>query len=63
MARELKERQFGVLNWHGDKMSIATSVVWHSDRWISPSMQAFLDVVAAKQEQAGTPTLVRQRAS
>jgi DNA-binding transcriptional LysR family regulator len=63
IACELKKRQFAVLNWQGEKMSIATSIVWHKDRWMSPGMQAFLDVLKAKLQQATTPTLVRDRAS
>ena len=61
IAGELRKRQFVVLNWQGAHTSIATSIVWHKDRWMSPAMQAFLDVVTAKLQQA--PTLVRERAS
>ena len=63
IASELKKKQFAVLNWQGAKMSIATSIVWHKDRWMSPGMQAFLDVVTATLQEAGTPTLVQERAS
>jgi DNA-binding transcriptional LysR family regulator len=61
IASELKKKQFALLNWQGDHMSIATSIVWHKDRWMSPAMQAFLGLVTAKLQQA--PTLVRERAS
>ncbi len=61
IASELKKRQFVVLNWQGAHTSIETSVVWHKDRWMSPAMQAFLDVVTATLQQV--PTLVRERAS
>jgi DNA-binding transcriptional LysR family regulator len=30
---------------NGARMSIATHIVWHKDKWMSPGMQAFLDVV------------------
>ena len=63
IARELKKRQFATLNWQGPKMSIATSIVWHKDKWMSPGMQAFLDVLKIKLQEATTPTLVRDRAS
>ena len=62
IAGELKKRLFTVLNWQGPKISIATSIVWHKDKWMSPAMQAFLDVLKVKLQQ-GTPTLVRDRAS
>jgi DNA-binding transcriptional LysR family regulator len=58
-ACELRKKQFAVVNWHGP-MSIATHIVWHKDKWISPVMQAFLDVVKAKLQS--TPALVQERA-
>jgi DNA-binding transcriptional LysR family regulator len=62
IACELKKRQFTVLNWNGAKMSIATHIVWHKDKWMSPGMQAFLDVVKAKLQQTSAPALVQDRA-
>ena len=63
IACELKKKQFMVMNWHGAKMSIATHIVWHKDKWISPGMQAFLDVLKEKlQQQASSPTLLQHRA-
>jgi DNA-binding transcriptional LysR family regulator len=62
IASELKKRQFAVLNWNGAKMSIATHIVWHKDKWMSPGMQAFLDVVKAKLQQTSAPALVQDRA-
>jgi DNA-binding transcriptional LysR family regulator len=61
IACELKKKQFMVMNWHGAKMSIATHIVWHKDKWISPGMQAFLNTVKAKLQQT-SPTLVQDRA-
>ena len=63
IASELKKKQFVTLNWEGPKLSIATSIVWHKDKWVSPGMQAFLDVLKTKLHEATTPTLVRDRAS
>jgi DNA-binding transcriptional LysR family regulator len=62
IAGELRKRQFAVLNWNGAKMSIATHIVWHKDKWMSPAMQAFLDVVKVKLQQTSAPTLVQDRA-
>jgi DNA-binding transcriptional LysR family regulator len=63
IACELKKRQFMVMNWHGPKMSIATHIVWHKDKWISPGMQAFLDVLKERlQQQTSSPTLLQHRA-
>jgi DNA-binding transcriptional LysR family regulator len=62
IACELKKKQFAVMNWHGAKMSIATHMVWHKDKWISPGMQAFQDVLKAKLQETSSPTLVQSRA-
>jgi DNA-binding transcriptional LysR family regulator len=62
IASELKKRHFAVLNWNGAKMSIATHIVWHKDKWMSPGMQAFLDVVKVKLQQTPEMTLVQDRA-
>jgi DNA-binding transcriptional LysR family regulator len=62
IACELKKRQFCVLNWSGAKMSIATHIVWHKDKWVSPGMQAFLDVVTATLQRTSAPTQAPVRA-
>jgi DNA-binding transcriptional LysR family regulator len=62
IAAELRKRQYAVINWHSTKMTIATHVVWHKDKWISPGMQAFLDVLKAKLQQTSSPTLIQERA-
>jgi DNA-binding transcriptional LysR family regulator len=62
IACELKKKQFAVMNWHGAKMTIATHIVWHRDKWISPGMQAFLDIMKDRLQQTTTPTLVQSRA-
>jgi DNA-binding transcriptional LysR family regulator len=60
IAKELKKRQFALLNWQGARVSIETSIVWHKDRWMSPAMQAFLDVASVKQKLTESPTLLRE---
>lgn len=62
IAAELRKRQFTILNWQGAKMSIATHIVWHKDKWISPGMQAFLDVLKSKLEEPASLTVVAARA-
>ena len=63
IACELKKKQLTVIDWHGAKMSIATHIVWHKDKWISPGMQAFLDVLKERlQQQASSAALLQQRA-
>jgi DNA-binding transcriptional LysR family regulator len=60
IASELKKKQFALLNWHGAKMTIATHIVWHKDKWMSPGMQAFLDVMKAKLEEKSALALVQR---
>ena len=62
IACELKKKQFTLMNWHGAKMSIATHMVWHKDKWISPGMQAFQDILKATLQETSSPTLVQPRA-
>jgi DNA-binding transcriptional LysR family regulator len=59
IACELKKKQFTLLNWQGAKMTIATHIVWHKDKWMSPGMQAFLDVMKLKLEER--PALATQK--
>ncbi len=51
IASELKKKEFSVLNWHGEKLSIATHLVWHKDKWMYPGMQAFIDVMKDKLQE------------
>ena len=60
IACELKKRQFTLLNWQGAKMTIATHIVWHKDKWMSPGMQAFLDVMKMKLEEKSALTTARR---
>jgi DNA-binding transcriptional LysR family regulator len=62
IACELRRKQFNLMNWHGPKMSIATHIIWHKDKWISPGMQAFLDILKAKLQHTSSPALLPQRA-
>jgi DNA-binding transcriptional LysR family regulator len=62
IACELRKKQFTVMNWHA-RMSIATHIVWHKDKWISPGMQAFLDVLKDRlQQETSSPKLLQHRA-
>jgi DNA-binding transcriptional LysR family regulator len=40
--RELARQQLVSLAWAGTEMGIATHVVWHKDKWISPALGAFI---------------------
>jgi DNA-binding transcriptional LysR family regulator len=54
VAAELKKRQMTALPWTGPTLDIATHILWHKDKWMSPAMRAFLDLLRQKlQEPAG----------
>ncbi len=55
IAAELRKKQFSILNLQSERMSIATHIVWHKGKWMSPCMQAFLDVLQAKLQEAPGP--------
>jgi DNA-binding transcriptional LysR family regulator len=44
-ARELRQHHLKALNWAGPTLDIATRIIWHKDKWISPAMAAFRDLV------------------
>ncbi len=54
VASELRRRQFKVLNWAGPSLDIATHIVWHKDKWVSPAMAAFRDLVRETIESSET---------
>jgi DNA-binding transcriptional LysR family regulator len=61
VARELRQHQLKALHWAGPSLDIATSIVWHKDKWISSAMAAFIDLVKEKledSEPASTPVLL-----
>jgi DNA-binding transcriptional LysR family regulator len=60
IACELRKGQFTLLNWQGAKMTIATHIVWHKDKWMSPGMQAFLDVMKMKLEEKTALTTAKR---
>jgi len=43
--RELARKQLVSLAWTGTEMGIATHVVWHKDKWISPALGAFISLL------------------
>jgi DNA-binding transcriptional LysR family regulator len=45
VARELREKKCTAMPWAGPSLDVATYLTWHRDKWISPSLAAFQDVV------------------
>ena len=56
VRRELARRQLVGLAWAGTEMGIATHVVWHKDKWISPALGAFISLLEQMlKEPASSP--------
>jgi DNA-binding transcriptional LysR family regulator len=45
VARELALKQVVRLAWAGAEMDMAMHVIWHKDKWISPSLGAFVSML------------------
>lgn len=52
VARELRQHQIKALHWAGPSMDISTHILWHKDKWISPAMAAFIELVKEKLEDS-----------
>ena len=52
VARELRQHQFKALHWAGPCLDISTHVLWHKDKWISPAMAAFMELIKEKLEDS-----------
>lgn len=55
-SAEISQRKLVVLPWRGKPISMVTQVIRHKQKWVSPALQALLDVV---KEVFTTPTRKR----
>ena len=55
VAREIRQSQFKPLHWAGPSLDIESHLVWHKDKWVSPAMAAFLELVQAQADES-TPS-------
>jgi DNA-binding transcriptional LysR family regulator len=53
--RELGRKQLVSLAWTGTEMGIATHVVWHKDKWISPALGAFISLLEQLLKEPASP--------
>jgi DNA-binding transcriptional LysR family regulator len=51
VARELRQNQMKALHWAGPSLDIATHILWHKDKWVSPAMAAFAELCKDKLEE------------
>ncbi len=56
VERELESGSLVPLNWEGQEFSALVQMLWHKDKWLSPALQAFLEV-ARDVLQPGVPLL------
>lgn len=54
VAKELSQHQFKALHWAGSSLDIQTHILWHKDKWVTPAMAAFCDLLKDTLEDAGT---------
>lgn len=45
VEKEIEQGTIAVLPWEGQNFPIATQLAWHKDKWISPSLKAFIEIV------------------
>jgi DNA-binding transcriptional LysR family regulator len=45
VEKEIKQGTISVLPWGGQNFPIATQLAWHKDKWISPALKAFIEIV------------------
>lgn len=45
VEEELKEKRLAALPWKGPEFKISTQIVYHKDKWVSPALRVFLDLV------------------
>jgi DNA-binding transcriptional LysR family regulator len=45
VARELRDKECIAIRWSGPALDVATYLTWHHDKWISPALAAFREVI------------------
>ncbi|MDR3754166.1 MAG: LysR family transcriptional regulator [Terracidiphilus sp.] len=64
VARDLHQNHIKALHWTGPSLDIDTHILWHKDKWISPAMAAFMELVEDKlmeTESDGTGRVATRR--
>ncbi|HEY9125765.1 MAG TPA: LysR family transcriptional regulator [Acidobacteriaceae bacterium] len=52
VAKEMRQHQLKVLPWAGPTLDIATHILWHEDKWVSPAMAAFSALMEEQLDEA-----------
>lgn len=45
VMQELSQNKLTILRWAEEKLETAILMIWHKDKWLSPTLQAFMDTV------------------
>jgi DNA-binding transcriptional LysR family regulator len=45
VAPEIEQKKLTILRWSEEKLETAILMIWHKDKWLSPTLQAFMDTV------------------
>jgi DNA-binding transcriptional LysR family regulator len=45
VEKEIAQGKLVPLNWVGRDFEVVTQMMWHKDKWLSPALRAFLEVV------------------
>ncbi len=57
VTEELISGKLAVLPWRGVEFPFVTRMVWHKDKWISPALQAFIQIARQELNHQGKPAL------
>ena len=52
VAEEVAQKKLVILPWSEGKIDVALLLIWYRDRWISPTMKAFMEVTKKAMAQA-----------
>lgn len=48
IANEVAQGQLAALHWMDGDLQVYTQMIWHKDKWLSPALNAFLDLCRAE---------------
>ncbi|GLV54753.1 LysR family transcriptional regulator [Dictyobacter sp. S3.2.2.5] len=55
VAREIAQGRLVALNWIGHSFHVHTQILWHKEKWLSPALNAFLEVTRECMSKSPTP--------
>ena len=44
VAPDIVQGRLAALEWEEEKLEVATLMIWYKDRWLSPTLGAFMDM-------------------